>query len=115
MLEQPSASFTGSVMNKLGISPSVSTIKYEPVISSGGWILISIIFITLCILGLSGGDSTGSMESLERVGQTINNASSLFENMLSGSFTLILTVSAFAILLLFAAEAYYRRSRLHSI
>ncbi len=113
MLEQPSVNFTGSVMNSLGLAPAISTIKYEPVITLRGWILISIIFITICLLGLFGGNNSGGFAGLERFGETISYSTSLFLNLVTSPFALILSVSAFAIMLLFAADGWYRHSRLH--
>jgi hypothetical protein len=113
MLDQPPAQFTASVMGRLGLSVSPS-IKYEPVISLRGWLMIGIVFITLCILGLSGTDSPESFSGIDQFRNSVRYSTTVFENLFAGSFTIILTVSAMAVLLLFAADGLYRRSRLQA-
>src|SRR5688572_19912604 len=70
MLEQPSDAFTESVMKKLGIAPAPVAIRYEPVISRNGWILITLIVLFLVYLALSG-SATESFSSKTLIFQSM--------------------------------------------
>ena len=114
MLEQPSDQFTASVMNKLNISPSVTAIKYEPVIGLNGWIFIAIITGLFFFLALSG-TSTDTFSSKAILLQTaLQNGTSAIENVFSGPIILLLALAASAVFALIGAESWYRQSRLRT-
>ena len=112
MLEQPSINFTSDVMSKLGMAPASAGIRYEPVIPAKGWIFIGLIAALLIYLALSMPTSESIISNSGMVQVTLHQTTSIFEKLFTGSFMVMLTIAAAAVLILFSADSWYRQSRL---
>lgn len=112
LLEQPSAQFADSVLNKVGLKPSPA-FKYEPVISVKGWIGIGVLIVFLSCLGLFGNNT--STTGIDKFTDTLHTGTAIIQNFTAGSFTALLTLAAMAVLILLTADSVYRRSRLTAI
>ncbi len=66
-LEQPSFNFTASVMSQVAELSSNTVTTYKPLISKKGWIIISIVFLSLILFMLFGiqKESTSWFDSLD--------------------------------------------------
>jgi uncharacterized membrane protein YdbT with pleckstrin-like domain len=112
MLEQPSDQFTASVMGKLGIAPAPAGIRYEPVISAKGWIFIALVTGLLIYLALSGSATESFSSKTIMVQSVMQQGTSFFEQLFSGSVMALIAIATLAIFLLSGAESMYRRSQM---
>ncbi|MBL0342545.1 MAG: hypothetical protein IPP71_17575 [Bacteroidetes bacterium] len=113
LLEQPSAHFTSDVLGKLGISTATNSIKYEPVISKNGWILIGIIIGSILWFALSNFTSTSEAGfSSLIINQTLSKTNGFIRLFTDDSFVLLISILSIAVFMLVSAESVYRQSRL---
>lgn len=107
-LEQPSSNFSASVFDKLNIAPPPSAIKYEPVISSKGWIFIAMIVSLILWLASSREPASNTLMIDHILNQTIYSIKVQIET----PFILIISMLSISVFVLFSIESLYRQSRL---
>ncbi len=113
-LEEPSAQFTASVMNKIGIAPA-AVIRYEPVISRKGWVMIVLITLLIVYLALAGSATESSYGATLRLHDAIQQTTTVMSTLLSGSIALLFALASLAVLVLFGVESWYRQARLRTV
>src|SRR5688572_45183 len=112
LLEKPPVNFTGDVMSKLGIASAPVPTRYEPVIGSGGWVLIGIISLVLILLAITGG-SSHSVGTTGKIIDTIQHSTgSILTDFISHPALWMVSGIMIVTFFLFGTEAWYRTARL---